>query len=63
MKLRNIGWRMKMTTISSHLGQRAVKIEHSPPCLVATMIGFITVSGSMDVSIGGTKVHTKVGLS
>ena len=61
MKLRNIGWRMKMTTIYSHLGQRAVKIEHSAPCPVATVVGFITVSGSLNITIEGTKVH--LGLS
>ncbi len=55
MKLRNIWWRMNITTISSHLGQRAVQIEHSSPCLIATIIVFITVSGSMAFPVGGTK--------
>ena len=44
-----------MEIIPSYLGKRAVRIEHSAPCLVATMIVSITVSGSMDFSIGGLR--------
>ena len=45
-----------MNIASSH-SSRALRIEHSAPCLVATVIVFITVSGSMDISTGGTKVE------